>query len=115
MWGATVLEPVSSSPAHPGHERSPLAERPDVCRLADDTGGVLSTGILRPAAIAPGAVLAITHLDRPGDVVRRCLLGDLRGVQVLLANGEALPAVVERVFYEPGPGRVCIVRLGELV
>jgi hypothetical protein len=57
----------------------------------------------------------VTVLDRPGRLVQRCVLGNLRRVWVHLRDGSLLVAEVERVSLAPTQGRTCALRLAPLV
>ncbi len=81
------------------------------CDLYEPDGTPLSAGTarLRPALAAWEAV--VTALDRPGQVVQRCLLGGVQELHVRLDGAAPLTARVERVSYDPTLGRTCTLRL----
>ena len=84
---------------------------PTPCRIDEPDGTPLASGT---AELEPSTATArIVALDRPGQLVQRCLLGGLRRVRLHLGDGACAPAEIERVFFDPAAGRCCTVRLGE--
>ena len=80
------------------------------CFLYEPDGTPLAPGVChREVADDLRDALAIV-LDRPGRVIQRCLLGDVRRVWVHLRDGALLPTQVERIFFDPTRGRVCALR-----
>jgi hypothetical protein len=77
------------------------------CRLLEPDGTLLT--IATCALISGGAVL--NALERPGRVVKRCLLDHLHEIQIELDDSVVLHGRVERVYFDPEQGRVCTVRL----
>ncbi|MER3419033.1 MAG: hypothetical protein C4290_00235 [Chloroflexota bacterium] len=52
----------------------------------------------------------MSGLDRPGSVVRYCLLNGARDVLLQIGEGPQTPMKVVRVSFDPRRGRICILR-----
>ncbi len=81
------------------------------CRLLDLQGAELSAAGYRLVPGADAWMAVLSAFDRPGHVVRRCLLGPLRDVRLEYVDSAVLRGRVEQVSYHPEQGRVCRIRL----
>ena len=81
------------------------------CRLLDSKGTLVTAARCSIASAAGEWKAVVSTFDRPGQVVKRCLLGQLRNVLVQFEDGVTLGAEVERVYFDPKQGRTCTVRL----
>jgi len=81
------------------------------CRLLEPDGTLLTSATCRIVAVGSIRKAVVRALDRPGRVVKRCVLEHLREIRIQLKDGVSLHGHVESVYYDPGQGRVCTVRL----
>lgn len=82
-------------------------------RLYELDGTPLATGRCPTAADTTIDAGVVVIVDQPGRVVQRCLLGPVHELLVVCGDdgGRWQRAVVERVFFEPGFGRLCVLRI----
>ena len=81
------------------------------CWLYEPDGVLLSAGFLQ--AWDPGAAcrVRVVEFEWPGQIVQRCLVGDVREVSLELEWGTHLPAHIEQVRFDPTLGRICELHL----
>lgn len=81
------------------------------CWLYEPDGVLLSAGLVQ--AWDPGAAcrVRVVGFDWPGQIVQRCLVGDVREVNLELEWGTHLPAHIEQVRFDPTLGRICELHL----
>lgn len=81
------------------------------CRLYDVSGALLSAGWCTTSeAPALDNEVTVTGLDRPGSVVRYCLLNGARDVLLQVGDGPPTPMKVMHVRFDPSRGRICLLR-----
>jgi hypothetical protein len=94
-----------------GAAMTPLSTVHTPCRLYDAAGELLSAGwCTAPAAPMLDEEVTVTGLDRPGTVVRYCLLNGARDVLLQVGEGPQTPMKVVRVSFDPHRGRICLLR-----
>jgi hypothetical protein len=79
------------------------------CCLYEPDGALLAAGVVQMHTAAQEAV--VTGLDRPGQIVQRCLLGGLRELRLRLEGSPPITVRIERVTFDPKLGRVCTLRM----
>jgi hypothetical protein len=90
---------------------TPLSSVHTPCRLYDATGELLSAGwCTASAAPVLDEEVTVAGLDRPGTVVRYCLLNGARDVFLQVGEGPQTPMKVVRVTFDPHRGRICVLR-----
>ena len=81
------------------------------CWLYEPDGAILSAGLVRTWDVNVPCRVQLVALHWPGQIVLRCLVGDVREVTLELAWGTCLPARVVRVRYDRTLGRTCELHL----
>ena len=81
------------------------------CRLLEPDGTPLTSATYSILDVAPVCKAIVRAFDRPGRLIKRCVLDHLRDIRIQLANGAVVHGTVERVYFDPKHGRVCTVRL----
>lgn len=82
-----------------------------VCQLAEIDGTPLTTARCQSNPAFRTQPLLMSVLDRPGYVVKRCLLDRVRDIQIRFEDGMVLRGQIERVYYDAQHGRVCSVQI----
>lgn len=87
--------------------------RPSVsmCSMTEPDGTPLAGGVLHYRYREPAQEWVTVRLERPGQILQRCLLGDLRVVLLRIDSGAERLAEVDRLVFDPNLGRVCVLRL----
>ncbi len=80
------------------------------CHLYDTDGRLLSAGWCAEQVPAPEGEVTVAGLDRPGAVVRYCLLNGVRDLLLQVGNDSPVPVKVVRLSFDPRRGRICILR-----
>lgn len=83
---------------------------PRPCQLYDTEGRLLSAGWCAEQASSAEEDVTVSGLDRPGSVVRYCLLDGGRDVLLRVGEGPCTPMKVVRLTFDPGRGRICVLR-----
>ncbi len=87
-----------------------MAAEPRAWYLFDPEGHLLAYG--RPQHDDRGAADALAlAVSQPGRLLQRCLLGGSRDLWLQPPSGDLLPARVERLFFDPQVGRICVLRV----
>lgn len=112
---ARILEEDESDPVGGWAETTGGARITSVenvsCWLYEPDGALLTAGLVRAwDATVPCRVLVVA-LDWPGQIVLRCLVGDVREVTLELSWGTCLPARVVHVRIDRTLGRTCELHL----
>lgn len=81
------------------------------CWLYEPDGALLSAGLVQRWDPGAACRVRVVGLDWPGQVIQRCLVGDVREVCLELEWGTRLPARVEEVRFDPALGRTCELHL----
>jgi len=100
----------ASTPQCIGAAMTARASSPRPCQLYDTDGRLLSAGWCAEPAPSPEGEVTVSGLDRPGSVVRYCLLDGGRDVLLQVGQGPRVPMKVLRVSFDPRRGRICILR-----
>lgn len=87
-----------------------MAVEPRAWCLFDPAGRLLAYGWPRCDDHGAADTLALT-LSRPGRLLQRCLLDGSRDLWLQPPSGELVPAHVERLFFDPHAGRICVLRV----
>jgi hypothetical protein len=87
-----------------------MAAEPRAWYLFDPEGHLLAHGRPRCDERVAADLLTLT-LSRPGRLLQRCLLGGSRDLWLQPPSGDLLPVHVERLFFDPRAGRICVLRL----
>ena len=85
-----------------------MAVEPRTWYLLDREGSLLAYG--RPRREDEATDTLELTLSRPGRLLQRCLVGGGRDVWLQSPGGELFPARVERLFFDPQAGRICLLR-----
>jgi hypothetical protein len=105
----TTFSPADIDPFSPTPVLSSPPTQP--CSLLEPCGALISRGRCATSESTEGIPqVVITHFDRPGQLVQRCLTGSVRTVWVHLEDGRQFFARVEHVAYDPKVGRRCLLR-----
>lgn len=86
-----------------------------VCQLQEMDGTPLTTAKCLSNPAFRTRPLLIRVLDRPGYVVKRCLLDRVRDVQIRCEDGSMYRGQIERVYYDAQHGRVCRVQIEPVI
>lgn len=78
--------------------------------LFDAEGHLLAYGWPRDDERGAADTVALA-LSRPGRLLQHCLLGGSRDLWLQPPSGDLLPAHVERLFFDPHVGRICVLRV----
>ena len=81
------------------------------CWLCEPDGVILTAGLIRAWDAAVPCRVLIVALEWPGQILRRCLVGDVRDVTLELEWGTYLPARVEALPFDRTLGRTCELHL----
>ena len=81
------------------------------CWLYEPDGAILTAGIVRAWDPTIPCQVLVVALDWPGQIILRCLVGDVRDVTLELEWGTCLPARVEQLRFDRTHGRTCELHL----
>ena len=84
------------------------------CWLYEPDGALLSAGRVQAWQPSTPCRVLVVELGWPGRIVQRCLVGDVRDVELELEWGPCLPARIEQVRFDPNLGRTCQLHLGSV-
>jgi hypothetical protein len=83
------------------------------CHVYDRAGNELTGGSCLFEDESPAPEVVVTALDRPGQLIQRCLLGGMRELWLHLRDGRLVPGRLEQIYFQPDVGRVCVIRMRE--
>jgi hypothetical protein len=81
------------------------------CHLAELDGTPLASGALHQRCQELGERWVVVRLHRPGRMIERCLVGNLRQVLLSMDGGPPCRTELDRLSFDPRLGRVCVLRL----
>ena len=81
------------------------------CTIAEPDGTPLGSGRVLHLHSTPTEEGITVAVDRPNQLIRRCMLDGLRGVSVVVEGAPSRPALVEHLLFDPSIGRVCVLRM----
>lgn len=84
------------------------------CWMYEPDGTLLSAGRVQAWRPSTTCRVLVVELGWPGRIVQRCLVGDVRDVELELEWGACLPARIERVRFDPIFGRTCQLHLSSV-
>ena len=93
--------------------RSPVEPLPPTvgCQLYEPDGTLLTTAFIQARYSGIGCKALIMAPNWPGQIVQRCLIGDVREVRIEVDGALSVPARIEQVRFEPGLGRICVLHV----
>ena len=83
------------------------------CHLAELNGTQLGEGTRHDWFEDAGQTWAVVRLDRPGRLIERCLMGDLRHLLLSIAGAAPCYVEIDHLTFNPHFGRVCVLRLSD--
>jgi hypothetical protein len=88
----------------------------DRCSLYEPGGQLLATGYcaLADTAVGTGTVLMVV-LDRPGRLMARSLVGQVRDIRLHHADGRVVQGQIARLYFDPRRGRMCELQVSSAV
>jgi hypothetical protein len=81
------------------------------CQMTEPDGTPLAEGVLHHRYREPAQEWVTVRLERPGQIIQRCLVGNLRVVLLRIDSDPERRAEVDRLVFDPSIGRVCVLRL----